>query len=231
MSKYLYIFIDESGNFDFFKKGTKNWILTSISTLDPLKDRTKFSELKYKLLCDGKNQDFFHATEDKQEVRDRFFRLLEKKFGDFSIDSVIAQKNKTHPSLYQKPSESKKIKFENKPDEFYRIVTQTLLRYIFTRYKNQKLDGVIVVLSSLFNPKRANLIQKTLKTYLKQFTPNPFHIYFHRSESDINSQIADYCGWAIYVKHEKNEIRPYKQIESKLKSEFEIFKRGETFYY
>jgi len=32
----LYIFLDESGNFDFSPKGTKYFVLSAVSTLDPV---------------------------------------------------------------------------------------------------------------------------------------------------------------------------------------------------
>ena len=46
----LYIFIDESGNFDFSPTGTKYFALTSISTTSPLNDRLKMHAYRYKLL-------------------------------------------------------------------------------------------------------------------------------------------------------------------------------------
>jgi hypothetical protein len=96
----LYIFIDESGNFDFSPMGTKYFALTCISTLNPLENRINLLDLKYKLLRAGVDQEFFRASEDKQPVRDEVFHLIEE-LDDFEIDSVIAQKNKTNFSLYE----------------------------------------------------------------------------------------------------------------------------------
>jgi len=49
----LYIFIDESGNFDFTKKGTKYFILTGFATFNPVINREKLLELKYDLCARG----------------------------------------------------------------------------------------------------------------------------------------------------------------------------------
>jgi hypothetical protein len=42
---------------------------------------------------------------------------------------------------------------------------------------------------------------------------------------------VDYCNWAVYVKWERGELRPYQMIQEKLRSEFEIFREGATRYY
>lgn len=230
--KNLIIFIDESGNFDFSKNGTNYFVLTAISTLDPITLREDMHTYKYELLANGINNEYFHATEDRQEVRDQFYNLI-NKLDDFSIDSVVVEKNKTHPSLYvEKKFIKNKIVKKNNYSEFYRLVCQTLLKYIFKRYNdNIHVENIIIILDNLFTNDKREYVLKALKTYLKMFCTKPFYIYFHQNKSDINCQITDYCGWAIYVKNERNELRPSKEIQKKIKSEFDIFKTGSTKYY
>lgn len=227
----LFIFIDESGNFDFSPTGTKHFILTAISTVTPLKNRGGLLDCRYTLLCSGIDQECFHAAEDEQKVRDDVFDLI-SKLNDFYIDSVVAQKNKANPSLFVETYMRKGQQITiTTGAEFYRIVCQTLLQYIFKRYESSKVDKIIVVLDAIFTHSKRQIILKSLKMYLKQHFNKMFHIYFHQSKADINCQIADYCGWAIYVKNERQELRPIKQVQSKVKSEFPIFQRGETEYY
>ena len=211
MSKILYIFIDESGNFDFSPTGTKYFALTAVSTILPLDKRVKLNELRYNLLCQAVDEEYFHATEDAQSTRDMVFGIIENDLTDFSVDSVIAQKNKAHSSLYLQNYEKTDgtIGHTRQENEFYRIISQTLLRYVFTRHRSSSLDQVVVVLLSLFTKNKMKLVTKALKTYLKKYTSYPFNIYFHCSQADINCQIADYCGWAVYVKYERGETRPY----------------------
>ncbi len=227
----LFIFIDESGNFDFIPTGTKYFILTAISTITPLKNRGSLLDYRYTLLCSGVDQECFHATEDEQKVRDGVFGLI-NKLDDFYVDSVVAQKNKVNPSLFVETytRKGKEITIITGA-EFYRIICQTLLQYIFKRYESSKVDQIIVVLDALFTHSKRQIILKSLKIYLKQHFNKPFNIYFHQSKADVNCQIADYCGWAIYVKNERQELRPMKQVKSKVKSEFSIFQRGQTEYY
>lgn len=205
MDSALFIFVDESGNFDFSPKGTKYFVLSAVSTLNPL-NKEKLDEIKYEFLKRGLDIEYFHASEDKQIVRDEVFRFI-KKLQDIEIDSVIVQKNKANPSLYL---DQKGKKITHKGDRIYEIALRALLRYIFKRYRSKKdAEEVIVILSSIFTKNKRELISSVVKKSLKKDFPKPFHIYFHDSKSDKNSQVSDYCSWAIYVKWERRELRPY----------------------
>jgi len=225
-NKCLFIFIDESGNFDFSPTGTKYFVLTAVSTLHPLNDREKLFKFKYQSLIDGIDQESFHATEDKQVIRDQVFKII-RNLDDFIVDSVVAQKNKAHLSLYRETYfKQNKVIHRVTGTEFYRIVCQTLLQYIFKRFEPTDVSQIIIILDSLFTNNKKQIVLKTLKTYLKDHFNKPFNIYFHQAKADINCQIADYCGWAIYVKEERNETRPIVFVKDKIKSEFSIFQKG-----
>lgn len=47
---YLYVFIDESGNYDFSPSGTGYWILTSLITDDIRPGLIELYDLKHKLI-------------------------------------------------------------------------------------------------------------------------------------------------------------------------------------
>jgi hypothetical protein len=222
----LFIFIDESGNFDFSPNGTKYFVLSAVSTLNPL-GKEMLEEIKYDLMKNGNDLEYFHAAEDKQSVRDLIYGFIEN-MRDIEIDSVIVQKNKTNPSLYVSEKKSKR------GAQLYTVALRTLLRYIFSRYINSaNINQVVVVLSSIFDVSKRELIKKIIKIYLKQIFSNPFYLYFHQNRTDKNTQIADYCCWAIYRKWTDEEIRPYNAVNkgNKIKSEFDIFKTGKIIYY
>lgn len=239
----LYIFIDESGNFDFSPTGTKNFVLTAISTIAPLKSRQELLERVYELKYDGwlsGQPDYcFHATEDKQEVRDWVFNVI-KQLDDIEVDAIVAQKNKANPSLYIQYEPLKKkmtdsflpVKKVHSEEKFYDKISQMLLQYIFKRYHDKdKIENIVVVLGSLFTDAKRGYVRKSLKQYLKNKFQKPFFIYFRSTASDINCQIADYCGWALYVKEERGELRPLGEIQDKVKSCFYVFDHGTTEYY
>ena len=223
----LFIFIDESGDLDFSPKGTKYFLISAISTLDPL-GKEKLEKIKYDLIEKGTDIEYFHATKDEQFVRNRVYNFIESLEG-IEIDSVIVQKNKTNPSLY---IPEKKMWKKEKGSELYSMVLRTLLRYIFYRYRDSiNIDLAVVVLSSIFNKSKQELIKKTIKIYLEQEFLKPFFLYFHQCKADKNTQIADYCCWAIHKKWTDGEMRPYSAIQNKIRSEFDIFEIGETIYY
>lgn len=237
-NKNLYIFIDESGNFDFSPKGTKYFVLTCISTINPLDKRDTFLSLKYELLREGINQEYLHATEDRQIIRDRVFCLIEE-LNDFDVDSVVAQKNKVNWSLYEKIDAEEKFgsihfKTTRVEEKFYKQISETLLQYVIRRYikyKDDDINKIVIIFDALFNKRKQEFVKKYLKTYFKnEFSKIPY-VYFHQVKADVNCQIADYCGWAIYIKSERNELRSYNKINNKVKSEFDIFERGTTVYY
>ena len=74
----LYLFIDESGNFDFSSSGTKHLVMSVVATVNPTEVAYKLARLKYELLRDGHDIPNFHATADKQLVRNRVFAELER---------------------------------------------------------------------------------------------------------------------------------------------------------
>lgn len=228
----LYLFLDESGNFDFSPKGTKFFILTGFATFDPIVRREALVRLRYKLLSEGIDEEFFHATEDKQTVRDEVFSFIKSLGATYEVHSVAARKNRTNPSLY-KESYMKGSRLIERVTGIglYKKLCECLLQYIF-RGKSGKVGKIVVVVGSLFVGERKKALLQTLKHYLKRNFPGvPFEIYSHRSCADLNCQIADYCCWAIGVYAERNEKRPYEVIRPQVKSVFDIFKSGETEYY
>jgi hypothetical protein len=72
-----------------------------------------------------------------------------------------------------------------------------------------------------------------VKAYLAHHleTRVPYQLLIHGSASHPLLQIADYCCWAVAKKWKDNELRPYRKIQSVLKTEFEVFRRGATEYY
>jgi hypothetical protein len=238
MSQTLYIFIDESGNFDFSPNGTKHFVLTSVATVCPSEKREPFIDLKYQLLKnkDSGVADFFHATEDRQMVRDRVFDQI-LKTENFDVDAIVVQKNKAHPTLLQKTEvvrakDGKTFQKTVKTEEvFYHHVSDALLKHTFKNYaQTDGIDKVVVILGSLFTKAKQEYVLKSLKQYLKENFGKPFFIYFHPVQSDLNCQIADYCGWAIFVSRERGETRPLELIRNKVKSMVDIFQADEKYY-
>src|SRR3990167_6726407 len=114
-----YFFLDESGNLDFSPAGTKFYVFTCISTDNVNELIWPLYDIKHDLIRNGHDIEYFHASEDKQVVRDKVFAALSSA-KDYAIDSLIVEKAKTHPSLRDIES-------------FYPKMYQYLLKYIFKR--------------------------------------------------------------------------------------------------
>lgn len=216
MDKEVYIFLDESGNFDFSRNGTRYIVFTALTTTNPILFSAKMNVLKNKLLANGIDKEYFHASEDKQFIRDKVFDILQEISG-YEIDSVIVEKAKTNPSLRE-------------PKIFYLRICEYLLKYVFRRYKTEK---IIILTDRIPVAKKRGAVEKGLKSTIRHYfgKGREFHIYHHHSKSHCSLQAADYCGWAIYKKWTDEELRPYNKIHNKIESEFDIFEKGTTFYY
>ena len=221
----LYLFIDESGNFDFSPNGTRFFVLTVMSATTPFEIGSPLLKLRYDLLpnyaCGPRMEEhgYFHASEDIQQVRNNVFSLLSQLNHPLRVDSVIAQKNKTNPTLHKQPL------------EFYKIIAEALLKYAFNRAIWHDYDHVVVVFSSLFDRKKRGILKQTFKYLIKQHAKVSFALYFHDSKFDICNQAADYFGWAIYRKWDSNDTRSYALVQHLIKSEFHIFEKGGKEFY
>ena len=221
----LYLFIDESGNFDFSPNGTKFFVLTVMSATTPFEIGSPLLRLRYDLLpnyaCGPRMEEhgYFHASEDIQQVRNNVFSLLSQLNHPLRVDSVIAQKNKTNPTLHKQPL------------EFYKIIAEALLKYAFNRAIWHDYDHVVVVFSSLFDRKKRGILKQAFKYLIKQHAKVSFALYFHDSKFDICNQAADYFGWAIYRKWDSNDTRSYALVQHLIKSEFHIFEKGGKEFY
>ena len=223
--KTLYLFIDESGNFDFTPSGTKFFILTVLSTIQPFEIGSKLLKLRYYLLPDYacgpsmEERGYFHASEDKQEVRNQVFSILINIDQTMRVDTVVAQKNKTHPTLRQHQV------------EFYKIMGEAALKYAFNRAAWQGYDHVVIIFSSIFDRKKRGVLKQAFKSLIKSQAQVPFALYFHNSEVDLCNQAADYFGWAVYRKWESEDYRSYNNVKPLIKTEFQIFEKGDQIYY
>jgi hypothetical protein len=66
----LFLFLDESGNYDFSVRGTKYLVFASLTAVDPNFSILELYEKKHYFIKNGQPIEYFHASEDKQKVRD-----------------------------------------------------------------------------------------------------------------------------------------------------------------
>jgi hypothetical protein len=221
MSKpFLYIFVDEGGNFDFSPTGTRFFTLTALTCARPFSWEERLSALKYDLLEEGTPHEYFHATEDLQSTRNRVFGIIAETIDSIRIDSIVAEKAKTIPAWQTE-------------ERFYPEMLCYLLRYIVRREPLSDFAGVIAMTDAIPIRKKRQALEKAVKETLAQRLPQGsiYQALHHDSKSCMGLQMVDYCNWAIYRKWDKGDSRSYEHIRRAIRSEFDIFRRGTQTYY
>lgn len=213
----LFVFVDESGNLDFSRGGTAHYVLAAVATMDPFYSASRLQKLKYDYLDSGKHDvEFFHASEDRQFVRDDVLSAVKELQGRINVHFICAQKNKTVPALQN-------------PVKFYAKLGSVLSRFII-QYKSDGFSKVIIIFDKCLRGQQQKAFLKEVKSELKE-SGKPYEIYFHRTMTDFNGQIADYCAWSKYVWLERDEKRPLTSLRNIEQTDFDLFAHGDTEYY
>ena len=217
MRKYIYA--DESGNFDFrVRTGASKYFIVTTVMLQDHKVASELFDLRRNLAWKGFNlRTGFHAAEDSQAVRNEVFGILQPH--DFRVDATIMEKRKAQPQL--RPSAIR----------FYQHGWLYHMRYIAPKVATSQ-DEVLVVAAAVATKKRAASFNNAVKDVMSQISPaNALKSVPWPAATDPCLQIADYCSWAIQRKWERGDDRSYSLIKSKVKSEYDLFERGNTYYY
>jgi len=218
--KWRYIFLDEGGNLDFSPTGTKYFTLTCVSTERPFHWDGHLINYKYELLEAGIDIGRFHATEDKQNVRNRVFEIIGQSLETVRVDSVIVEKSKTYPEIQA-------------DQKFFPRMVGYLLRFVIKRLEWDSFAGAIVITDRLPIQRKKQAIEKAVKETLAEMLPQGirYKIFHHDSQSCCGLQVADYFNWAIYRAWENQDRRSLVLVESAIKSQFDIFEKGDKHFY
>lgn len=218
--RVIYIFLDEAGNFDFSPSGTPYFILGSLTKERPFKAYQELTDLKYDLIEQGTDVEHFHASEDRQEVRNNVFQIIAGNLQGCKVDATIIEKRKTAPSLHDSA-------------KFYPKMLGYHLRYILERVNWGGVAEVVVITDRIPVVKKRQAVEKAVKLTLADMLPKGaiYRVLHHDSKSNFDLQIADYCTWALHRKWTQGDERSYKLIHPAIRSEFDIFRSGTQQFY
>ncbi len=177
----------------------------------------KLMQLRRDLAGKGMVTDAFHATSDKQEVRDEVFALLSDM--NFRIDATILEKSKAQPQCTV--------------DEhtFYKYAWFYHLKYLGPRIV-RGASSINVTAASLGTKKKKALFNDVLNNVARETLGGIDHqTNFWPAATDPCLQLADYCAWAIQRKWERNDLRSYDLISDKIHSEYDLWSRGTIHYF
>lgn len=138
--KDLFIFIDESGNFDFTQKGTSHFVLGGVATLNPTASAKELIALKYRLLKEGNDVSEFHASEDKQLIRNEVFPVL-NSMNEISTHVIYGDKHFLATSLQS-------------PGGIYSLYGKAMIKYFIQIYSEHDLSSITVVFDQTLTKKR-----------------------------------------------------------------------------
>jgi hypothetical protein len=210
------VFVDEAGNLDFSPSGSRFFILTSV-TMDHCAMGNDLLQLRRDLTRQGWDLSRgFHATEDKQRVRDAVFRLINEH--DFRVDATIFEKAKTAPNV-----RANSIAFYKRAWFFH-------LKHVLPQIASRNDELLIIGASISLNWKQQNAQEAIAEGVDASAQTILFTTASWAASSEPCLQIADYCCWALQRKWERKDERSYRLIEHKIRSEFDIF-RGQPRLY
>src|ERR1700682_609020 len=173
MSDFVYIFLDEGGNFDFSLKGSRYFTLTAVTKTRPFPGDGSLSQLKFDLMETGREICYFHASEDEQAVRDKVFATVATHLNAIRLDSLIVEKRKTNPSL-------------RGTEQFYPRMLGHLLAYVLSKQPaNQATSEVLVITDKIPVNKKREAVEKAVKQTLAKTLPPGvrYRIFHHPSMS------------------------------------------------
>jgi hypothetical protein len=215
----VFVFADEAGDFAFKRTASASrYFILGTVTMTDCAVGTELLNLRRDLALRGRFVlQEFHASHDKQRVRDLVFNVLQKS--PIRIDATILDKTKTQDHL------------RSNHLRFYKEAWFLHFKYVAQQVAGAS-DDLLVAASSLQIKRKKAAIHDAVLDVVQQVSPTVyFQTAFWSTVSDPCLQIADYATWAIQRKYESNDLRSYNLILSKVASEFEPFKLGaKTFY-
>ncbi len=220
----LYIFLDEGGNLDFSKNGTKYFSLTALTMLRDWNNiNNALDNKKYSIIESdyNANPEYFHCSDDNKYIRDEVFEIIANSLDKSSsrIDSMIIEKIKTSVDLQDEK-------------HFYPKMLSYLLKHIFCTVDASCVEEIIVITDQLPLKRKKNAIEKAIKQNLSEmlgFSKIKHRIFHHSSRAHYGLQIVDYCNWAISRKWITGEEAYYNKIKFFIRSELDIFKEEKMF--
>lgn len=201
-SKTLFIFIDESGNFDFSPSGTRYFVMAGVASSDPIEAALELQRVKYEILSSGFDLATFHASQDLDWIKHKVFQAISVTK---SIDVHVLFVEKRLVPL------DKQLGWK-----LHGLLTRELIRYSNRLVESDKSNQVIVILDQALSVSQQGAFQVAMRQELKDLG-KPFHIFFHPIKSDFIGQIADHVAWAKFRQLERGDDGPWNLLSRTLR--------------
>ena len=214
-----FIFADEAGCFTFNRdRNVSRYFILCTVAMDDCSLAADLIALRRRLAWSGAELgDYFHATTDKQAVRDAVYDTILQK--PFTVQATIMEKSKAQPQVRR-----------SKP-RFY----QYGWFYHFKHGARRELEDhheTLVTAACIGNRKERAAFQNAVDDVMQQTVRAPqWATDFIPAGSDPCLQVADYCAWAIQRKLEQEDERSYDIIKDRITYEHDLWAAGNVHYY
>lgn len=204
-----YVFLDESGNFDFGPRGTRYLVLTSVGMKRPNLLWGCLDDYKHDCVENGTDIEYFHCYDDRRPVRRAVFDLIAEHLDEVRIHCVVIEKQQTAPEMQV-------------DQRLYPWMLGYLLRRALADERNAGTRQVIVITDTIPVNKKRRALEKSMRRALVEKQPpgTTYRILHHQSRSHYGLQVADYCCWAIFRKWERGDGAWYELIKPAVRREF-----------
>ena len=215
VTRYAYIFLDESGNFDFGNSGTRYLVLTSVGIFRPSPMWGRLDDYKYHNIETGTDIEYFHCYNDRRPVRRAVFNVIADHLDNMRICCVVNEKEKTAPEM----RDDKRL---------YQWMLGYLLRRALSEELNAGAEEIIVITDTIPVNKKRRALEKSIKQAVvrNQLPKVTYRILHHQSRSHYGLQVADYCCWAIFRKWEREDSTWYDRIKPAIRHELGASPKG-----
>jgi len=116
-------------------------------------------------------------------------------------------------------------------ERFYKHAWYYHLKYLVPTAAEPN-DEIMLIAASLGQKKKREAFFGAVKDIVAQVSPgNAIRTAFWPACADPCLQVADYCAWAIQRKWELGDSRSYELIRRKIRSEYDLFARGQKVFY
>lgn len=218
MANRIYIFSDEAGDFTFKDKpGASRYFIIGSVTMSDCGIGEELLALRRELAWKGISLEMFHATADKQDVRDQVFDII--RHSALRVDATIFEKRKAQPHLATNAA------------LFYKTAMFYHFRHVVPRVSSRG-DELAVVASKLQLKKKKGALHDAVRDVTNQVAVGrKFITAFTAANTDPCLQVADYATWAVQRFFEMGDDRSFRLIQDKVKSCYQIWDRGKVAYY
>jgi hypothetical protein len=193
---------DESGNVDFATTGSRHFVVCTMVSHDPAL-ATDLLALRRSLTERGHElHDGFHASEDRQVVRDEVFALLAAR--DIRIDATYYTKSRAYTRL------------RDDLDYFYKLAWYMHMRYVLP-VVCRGTESAFIGIASLGVRRKRQLYAEAMRDVAAQCLGRTrARCAYWSAPSHPAIQAADYCTWAIARLVEGGDPRSYELLKHRV---------------